>query len=60
MPPSQVTAIMRKDIPSKIDRLCFEALSDLMADADWYLNESEIELTDGCALPVAAFQEVFI
>ena len=60
MPPSQVSALMLKDVPEKIDRECFKALSGLMADADWYLNEPEIELTDSCALPVAAFQEVFL
>lgn len=60
MPPSQVTAIMLRDVPAKADRLCFEALRGLMANTDWYLNEPEVELTESCALPIAAFQEVFI
>ena len=55
--PSQVAAIMIKDVPAKADMRCYEALEGLMADDTWYLNEPTLELRESCALPLSYIQE---
>jgi putative nucleotidyltransferase with HDIG domain len=61
--PAQVEGILMRDVPEKMDPICFEALQGLMLMDDWYLNESSFEPNEGrcnVSLSQAHAQEVFI
>jgi putative nucleotidyltransferase with HDIG domain len=58
--PSQITAIMDRDIPVKLDGECYEALRIVMADSTWHLNGYQQPSDDRCFMPDFEVVEAFI
>jgi HD-GYP domain-containing protein (c-di-GMP phosphodiesterase class II) len=51
LPPSQITAIMDRDIPAKLDGECYEALRTLMANGTLPVNGYQVPLEERWSMP---------
>jgi len=60
LPPSQITAIMDRDIPAKLDGECYEALCTVMANATLPLNGYHEPADDRWSMPSFDVVEAYI
>jgi HD-GYP domain-containing protein (c-di-GMP phosphodiesterase class II) len=60
LPPSQITAIMDKDIPVKLDGECYEALRTLMANGTLPVNGYQVPLEERWSTPGFEVVEAYI
>src|SRR5580698_8725795 len=60
LPPSQITAIMDKDIPAKLDGECYEALRTLMANGTLPVNGYQVPLEERWSTPDFEVVEAYI
>jgi putative nucleotidyltransferase with HDIG domain len=58
--PSQITAIMDKDIPAKLDGECYEALRTLMTDGTLPVNGYQVPLEERWSKPGFEVVEAYI
>jgi HD-GYP domain-containing protein (c-di-GMP phosphodiesterase class II) len=60
LPPSQIAAIMERDIPAKLDGECYEALCTVMANATLPLNGYQAPSEDRWSMPSFDVVEAYI
>jgi HD-GYP domain-containing protein (c-di-GMP phosphodiesterase class II) len=58
--PSQITAIMDRDIPAKLDGQCYEALRTLMANGTLPVNGYQVPLEERLSTPGFEVAEAYI
>ncbi len=59
-PPAQITAIMDRDIPAKLDGECYEALRTLMANGTLPVNGYQVPLEERWSKPGFEVVEAYI
>jgi HD-GYP domain-containing protein (c-di-GMP phosphodiesterase class II) len=58
--PEKIRSIMDRDIPSKLDRECYEALKVVMSNPSWPLNAVKPRPEETCMVPNFDVVEAFI
>ena len=58
--PAQITAIMDRDIPARLDPQCYEALRTVMADSTWHPDGFEQPSVDRWFMPAFDAVEAYI